>query len=438
MNVDADIFEHLLVHKCITSELYLNTVIESLNPAFFTIADVATVIGNIVTLYNDGHKRLTIGDLKLRLIASSQKDALKRVLKRISTLDTDIDTDKFIALTEEFIKEQSVFTTLKQVVNDIGNKPVDPSAIYQKFQKACSVSLTHNLGIDVGRDSTTVLQDLSAKVLRISTGWKWMDHYLSGGYQAHGRAMYIFAGETNVGKSIALGNVATNIARQGKHVLIVTLEMPESMYAQRIYANLTKIPVNEIGERSAEVEAKMAVFREGNGSIKVKEFPPCSLTVNGLRAFLSRYKSRGFKFDAVVVDYINLLAATQGDTSYERVKYISEQLRALTYEFGCPFISATQLNRAGYNTAEPGIETISESIGLAATADVVVSLWQDKTDKEMGLLKMGFAKNRFGSKNTTNTFVVDYKTMSITEDTRVSNTDQCNSSSDTLARLTKI
>ena len=66
-----------------------------------------------------------------------------------------------------------------------------------------------------------------------------MDERLDGGFLEAGRAMYIFAGPTNVGKSIFLSNVATNAAEAGKKVLVVSLEMSEMIYSKRITSKLT-------------------------------------------------------------------------------------------------------------------------------------------------------------------------------------------------------
>ena len=54
----------------------------------------------------------------------------------------------------------------------------------------------------------------------------------------------------------------------------------------------------------------------------------------------------------------------------------------MSYVFECPIISATQLNRSGYDEENPGLDTISESIGMAATADCIFSIFQDEEDKE--------------------------------------------------------
>ena len=37
-----------------------------------------------------------------------------------------------------------------------------------------------------------------------------------GGFLENGRSLYVFAGESNVGKSIFLGNIACNLASKGK------------------------------------------------------------------------------------------------------------------------------------------------------------------------------------------------------------------------------
>ena len=142
------------------------------------------------------------------------------------------------------------------------------------------------------------------------------------------------------------------------------------------------------------------------------------------------------KIDALVVDYVNLLHTTMGNNSYERIKYVAEQLRALSYIFNCPIITATQLNRTGYDIKEPGLNTVSESIALPATADVMLSIWQDDTDREHGVIKLGMMKNRFGSNHGTCNLAIDYNTLNIKEDSTLNATESSNSTINTLKHLT--
>jgi replicative DNA helicase len=101
--------------------------------------------------------------------------------------------------------------------------------------------------------------------------------------------------------------------------------------------------------------------------------------------------------------------------SYESVKEIAEHLRALSFKYNIPIVSATQLNRGSFNTASPGMEGISESIGLAATCDVICSLWQEEEDRELGIINMGMQKNRFGPNFGSAAFKCNYNTLTLKE-----------------------
>jgi replicative DNA helicase len=85
----------------------------------------------------------------------------------------------------------------------------------------------------------------------------------------------------------------------------------------------------------------------------------------------------------------------------------------MSYEFACPIISATQLNRSAYNTNNPGMEGLSESIGLAATADVILSIFQTEEDQDMNIIRLGMMKNRYGPRGMVQTMRIDYNTLTI-------------------------
>lgn len=72
-------------------------------------------------------------------------------------------------------------------------------------------------------------------------------------------------------------------------------------------------------------------------------------------------------------------------------------------------------HNCGYNTDNPDLNTVSESIGLAATADVIVSIFQNEEDREMSIIKIGMMKNRFGPRGNVCSMAIDYNTLTITE-----------------------
>ena len=55
------------------------------------------------------------------------------------------------------------------------------------------------------------------------------------------------------------------------------------------------------------------------------------------------------------------------------------------------------------------------SIGLAATCDVICSLWQEEHEKELGIINLGMQKNRFGANFGHCAFKVKYETLTLKE-----------------------
>jgi replicative DNA helicase len=116
---------------------------------------------------------------------------------------------------------------------------------------------------------------------------------------------------------------------------------------------------------------------------------------------------------------MNLIAPTKsGMNLYESVKEVAEQLRAMAFKYDVPVVSATQISRQFFNTVSPGMEGISESIGVAATSDLMCSIWQSDEDRELGVINMGIQKNRFGPNFGQAAFKCNYNTLTLKETNR--------------------
>ena len=284
----------------------------------------------------------------------------------------------------------------------------------------------------------THIDNLLTETNHLSTGIEWLDELLGGGFLLEGRSMYIFAGETNVGKSIFLHNMAVNIMKQNKKVILFSLEMSEQMYNIRITSTISELDNNTLKDNVEEIRdgaMRFKMMRPDAGLI-VKEYPPNSVTPAILKTYTKQIIStKKFKPDAIVVDYLNLLTS-DGNNSYEKIKNISEQLRALSYEFQCPVITATQLNRSGYSGSGsssqaqvydqrgPGMSSVSESYGTGATADAVVGLFRTDQDKEDNAIHVNIMKNRFGSNYGVTRLGMNYRTMTVFEDEALNENDE--------------
>jgi len=432
--LDLDYFENTLMYKALTDGGYLASIADIAKPEYFKSKAIASIFAIIKDFSEKRNKLPTITEIKAYLVTDEQKSSFKELVQSFNTIDKVLDKDELYENTERFLKEKAVYHTMLNVAEDVSKGIVDTSDVLQKFEESCNISLVTDLGFNMYDDIDLLIDDLNAEKRFIPSGWEWLDEHLGGGFLENGKSLYVFAGETNIGKSIFLGNIAHNIAKQGKNVLLVTLEMSELIYAQRICTNVTKIPMRELKQNSPTIRH---VMKQEEGKIFIKEFPPATITPNQLAGFTKKFGEKGIKIDAIVLDYLNLLHSTVGSNSYERIKHVTEQIRAMSYTFECPIISATQLNRSGFDQDNPELATISESIGLAATADCICSIYQNEEDREMDIIRLGMMKNRYGPRGSTQAMRIDYPTLSIEQADDVDLEDTEDDTFNTLAGLAR-
>ena len=408
--LDLDYFENILIYKSLTDSGYLASIADFVKPDYFKDKAIASIFDIIKDFTEKRNKLPTTTEIKSYLVSDEQKESFKGLVKSFNDIDKNLDKEELYDNTERFLKEKAVYHTMLNVAEDVSSGEVDTSVVLDKFEKSCNINLVTDLGLELYGDVDKLIDDLNSVERYVPSKWEWLDNCLGGGFLEAGKALYVFAGETNIGKSIFLGNIASNVAEQGKNVLLVTLEMSELLYARRICSNVTKIPMKEMANNTPSIKQAM---NDQGGKIFIKEFPPATITANQLKAFVKKFEEQGIKLDAIVLDYLNLMHSPVGNNSYERIKHVTEQVRAMSYLFNCPIISATQLNRAGFDTDNPDLATISESIGLAATADAIISIFQNEEDRGIGIIRLGMMKNRYGPRGITQAMRIDYSTLTI-------------------------
>jgi len=417
--IDLDFYEKVVIYNCLFNSEYLASVIDHLNVDLFSDKDIKSSIGIIKDFYLKRSEIPTITEIKTYLNDPDLKQSFKNVLTKLDELDNvKFNRDELYENTEIFLKEKSVYKVLLEAAQKIDNNKLDSSDLLMKMEKAVSINLSNSMGLSLLDDVDYFITEMSKNESKISSGWKWLDNKISGGFAENGRALYVFIGETNVGKSIFLGNVAANVAMQGKTALVISLEMSEIMYGMRFASNLTKIPMFELKKDVSILRNELLDLKTKNkkSKILIKEFPPSTLSTFQVSAYIKKLQQNGIKVDCLVLDYLNLMDSSKGTNMYERIKYISEQLRAISYKYSIPVITASQINRSGYNSSNPSLETISEGISLANTADCIFNIWQSDEDKDMGVINMGIAKNRFGPNFGSTILKIDYTTLTLEED----------------------
>lgn len=417
--LDLDFYEKVIVYNCIFDKTYLGSIIDYLKEDLFSDKDIKPIIGIIKDFYLKRSEVPTITEIKTYLDDVKLKDSFKNVLVKIKDFQgTVFQKDELFENTEIFLKQKSVFNALLEAAEKHDSGKMDAADLLSKMEAAVGINLSPSIGLDLLENVDHFIEELSKNESKISTGWKWLDNKISGGFIESGKALYIFIGETNVGKSIFLGNIAANVAMQGKTVLVISLEMSEIMYGMRFASKLTQIPMFELKTDFNNLKDQLKDIKNKNkkSKILIKEFPPSTISPFQIAAYLKKLKQKGINVDCLVLDYLNLMHSPQGDTMYERIKYLSEQLRAVSYTYKLPIISASQIQRNAFSKESPSLESISEGISLANTADCIFNIWQSDEDKENGYINMGVAKNRFGPNFGSTLLKIDYTTLTLEEE----------------------
>jgi replicative DNA helicase len=328
-----------------TDSTYLNSIADYIKSEYFEQPNIAKYFEIVKDFYDKRQKLPTITEIKPYLTTDGMRNDFKRLVESFKDIDKTFDKDELYQNTERFLKERATWCNILEIAENSEKKVKNPSEVLEAFEDICKICLDTERGIELFEDVDKLIDDILNEDVYISSGWEWVDEHLGGGYRQDGKALYVFAGQANIGKSIFLGNVAANIAEQGKNVLVVSLEMSEMLYAKRIASNVTKIPLKNFKEDAHTLRYALKEEGKTSGKLFIKEFPPSTITPKQLSAFIKKLIDTGIHLDAIVIDYVSLLHTEKGTNSYERIKYICEQVRAMSYIFLCPIITAVQLQR---------------------------------------------------------------------------------------------
>lgn len=418
--MDPKIFQFVICRNAFVNRLYLAKIRTVLNPDYLYSPSCRIWIKVIIEFYDEHLSLPNFTEMQLR--AGADADKLEKVRQVIEDrFCEDYNFEELIANTEKFCQEQAVLAAVTKIAEDRAREGdvehLTPTEILELVKTACNTHIDE----DIGFDYINMIDDFCERITKpfntISTGFRWLDKMLGGGWDRDGWALYVFAGQTNVGKSIFLGQFAARGFQNGETVVLISLEMSAVMYCRRLTANLMQIGMNEQPQRVDDIKNKASELKSnGKGRLIVKEFPTRGITCANIANYLEDLIRNGIQPTMVVIDYLNLInSGKKNVNSYEDGKTCSEQLRALSCYFKVPFITATQLNREGFGRESPSLETTSESIGTSFTCDAQIALWQTDEQKQMGMVGMGMQKSRFGRNNGSTILTIDYPHMTILE-----------------------
>lgn len=398
---------------------------EVVEPFFFKNAEIQFVY-KIIKEYLSKNKEADIPQPKqiLEMVKLEDKDGLitKEILKSLLTVDlTEYDEVNFIyPKLNAWILTNKLKNGAVEIIDETRNldqlndyESVVESAtkiknIIENISKTDYLVDDEDLGSDFD-DAELHIQDSSK--YKVSSGFSSLDHILGGGWDV--QTLNILMGMSNSGKSLWMQNLAIKTADLGHNVLYVTLEMSEKKVMKRLGAMRLQIPVNDYDRLSKDTEMikkkisslgkttnGSGLFDKKVGKIITKFWAAGTIQVNDIDNYLQKLKEKkGLKIDLLIVDYIALIAVPKnsgGDNLYTKGKYVAEGLRALGAKWNVPVITAVQLAKDAWNSADLTLESVPESKAIVETCDTFFGIIRTEEMRRQNLYRLKLLKQRDG------------------------------------------
>ena len=227
----------------------------------------------------------------------------------------------------------------------------------------------------------------------ISSGFTQYDALTSG---FHGSDLIILAARPAMGKTAFALNLALNVAKSGRHVLIYSLEMGNEQLFDRLLSIESKIKLKAIKDGTLSGDDYTAI---GNGLGRLAELPlyisdSSSVNMLEIKAVARRLKAEG-KLDFMLIDYLQLINPSEGSrkSREQEISEISRSLKIIAKELNIPIVTLSQLSRSVESRTDkrPILSDLRESGAIEQDADMVMFLYREKYYMKDGIPQDGNA-----------------------------------------------
>ena len=158
--------------------------------------------------------------------------------------------------TEKFCKDKAIYNAILESIHIIDGKSQTHTkeALPSILSDALAVSFDTNIGHDYIKDAEKRYEFYHTVEKKIPFDLEFFNDITKGGVAT--KTLNIVIAGTGVGKSLFLCHQAANCLVQNKNVLYITCEMAEERIAERIYANIMDITIDELKSLPKQVYAK--------------------------------------------------------------------------------------------------------------------------------------------------------------------------------------
>jgi len=400
--IELTIFKNLINNKSFLQKAY-----PFLKSEYFQLATDKVVFDHISKYISTYNTNPTVESLVISLQNDHDipekiyTDAVETVYE-LSSYDQGTQLEWLLDETEKFCKEKAIYNAIARGIKiiDGSDKEMKPDALPSLLSEALSVCFDSNIGHDLFENAEERYDFYHQELEKIPFDIDYFNKITDGGLPK--KTLTCILAPMNAGKSLIMCHLAAGFIATGKNVLYISMEMSEQVTSIRLDANLLNVDISAVKHMAKDkyISRMNRIKEKTHGKFIVKEYPTSGAHVGHFKALINDLKlKKGFKPDVVFVDYLNICLSQRvkggNSNSYTIVKSISEELRGLAVELNIPIVTATQTTRQGVNSSDLSMTDVSESIGLAATVDMLLGVIRTPELDEQNQLMFKLLKSRF-------------------------------------------
>jgi replicative DNA helicase len=241
----------------------------------------------------------------------------------------------------------------------------------------------------------------------LMTGFRELD-FITDGFC--GGQLIVVAGRPSMGKSSMALDFLINLCREGKKVLLFSLEMSEIQIVDRLICSIGKIDSHRFKRYEFLSDEEKTKIHDGQTEIysKFKLWLDEStvLTPSAL-ATTSRLMKIEHDIDIIIIDYLQLLySGNKTESRQQEITKICAEVKNLAKSLNIPIVLLSQLNRSCEMRTDkrPQLSDLRESGSIEQDADIVLLLHrpdyyvkrENVKAEDRGKTELIVAKNRQG------------------------------------------
>ena len=332
---------------------------------------------------------------------------------------TSANIEAYIEIFKEYSKKRKLLNVSKGISKSIYYNKKNSTDLLEEVQVAVSQIDEEASGDDIIKLSELVARDYERndKNNHIAdypkTKFIRYDEITNGLRPA---TLLILAARPAMGKTAFSLNIALNVAKQNKRVLIFSLEMGEEELYNRLLAAESEVELKNIQRshfdfNNKEMINRLLIARENLSTLEIyidaSATPTITAIKNKARLLQRKYKN----IDLIIIDYLQLISGTTNKGNREQeISEISRGLKLLSKELNVPIIALSQLSRRVESREDktPMLSDLRESGSIEQDADQVMFLSSkdyynnqknpdEDNNKLLTRIELILAKNRSGS-----------------------------------------